>query len=69
MDEAVVEMVKSRWTPGLNTGLDVDCLRLFTIIFRCRAKVSGTYDALDYIEKDDVNSFVIFSPREGQLTF
>ncbi|KAF9067552.1 hypothetical protein BDP27DRAFT_1328564 [Rhodocollybia butyracea] len=49
-DEAVVDMVTSRWAPD-GSDVNVDCLRSFTITFHARTKVPCAYETLNNIEK------------------
>ncbi|KAF9069772.1 hypothetical protein BDP27DRAFT_1324949 [Rhodocollybia butyracea] len=59
-DQAVVDMIKSRWTSDFNSNREVDCLRSFTMTYRRRKKVLGVYDVLDHIEKDGMRLVILW---------
>jgi hypothetical protein len=59
-DQAVVDMIKSRWTSGFISSREVDCLRSFTITYRCREKVLDAYDVLNHIEKDGMRLVILW---------
>ncbi|KAF9069776.1 hypothetical protein BDP27DRAFT_1324956, partial [Rhodocollybia butyracea] len=64
-DQAVVDMIKSRWTSDFVLSREVDCLRSFTMTYRCRKKALGVYDVLDHIEKDGMRLVILWKDDLG----
>ncbi|KAF9069775.1 hypothetical protein BDP27DRAFT_1324952 [Rhodocollybia butyracea] len=59
-DQAVVDMIKSRWTSDFISGQEVDCLRSFTMTYRRRKKVLDAYNVLDNIERDGMRLVILW---------
>ncbi|KAF9069769.1 hypothetical protein BDP27DRAFT_1420672 [Rhodocollybia butyracea] len=64
-DQAVVDMIKSRWTSDFILNKEVDCLWSFTRTYRCRKKVLCAYDVLDHIEKDGMRLVILWKDDPG----